>query len=325
MRTIFGGTLVFGIGLALVAGCNKRGRDAAGPVKAISHELDGKTFDVLLTEEGKTGDKDQLIFSKGTFDSIVCRPYGFTLAAYKTLKSGDGSVSFEATSKSLTEGTSVWKGKITGGKIEGTMVWAKGGKSTNFTFSGGGSGGKEWAIKADLAGACNCAVPCPCALAPPTRGYCEANQLIDIKKGHYKGVSLDGLSLVMSWRGGDWVKYYVSDKATDDQLAAVQKLMPAAYGFISKMKVLSAGKVPVSVERTPTTVKFSVPESKVEIELVRGRDGKPIITQNHPHPLKAIDLTQYKAIVFSHDGKDKKFSYSGTNGSTSKVDDASKD
>ncbi len=188
-------------------------------------------------------------------------------------------------------------------------------------------GGKEWAIKADMAGACNCAVPCPCGgLGPPTLGYCETNQLVEIKKGHYKGVSLDGLSLVMTWRGGNWVKYYVSDKATDKQFDAVQKLMPAAVGFISKMKVLSAEKVPVSVERTATRIKFSVPESKVEIERVKGRDGGPMITQNHPHPWKAIDLIQYKAIAWSHDGKDdKKFSYSGTNASTSKVDVASKD
>ncbi len=185
-------------------------------------------------------------------------------------------------------------------------------------------GGKEWAITADVAGACSCTVPCPCGgLGPPTRGYCETNQLIEIKKGHYKGVSLDGLSFVMTWRGGDWVKYYVSDKATDAQFDAVQKLMPAAVGFISKMTVLSAEKVPVSVERTATRIKFSVPESKVEIGLVKGRDGGPMITQNHPHPLKAIDLIQYKAIAFSHDGKDKKFSYSGTNASTSKVDVAS--
>ncbi len=101
--------------------------------------------------------------------------------------------------------------------------------------------------------------------------------------------------------------------------------MLAAYGFVSKMKVLSAEKVPVSVERTATTIKFSVPESRVEMELVKGRDGRPIITQNHPHPWKAIDLIQYKTVTHSHAGKDKKFSYSGTNASTSRLDVASKD
>ncbi len=209
MRTIFGGLLVFGIGLALVTGCNKRERGAAEPVKAISNELDGETFDILLAEEGKAGENDQLIFSEGAFDSVFCRPYGFALAPYKTTKGGDGAVTFEATSKSPKGGTNIWKGKIAVGKIEGTMIWTKGGKSLNYTFSGGG---KEWAIKADVAGACSCAVPCPCGgLAPPTLGYCEANELIEIKRGHYKGVSLDGLTLVMSWRGGDCVKYYVSD------------------------------------------------------------------------------------------------------------------
>ena len=207
------------------------------------------------------------------------------------------------------------------GCAERTAKEGSGGKGSG----GKGSGGKEWAIKADVAAACSCSVPCPCGEGPATRGYCEHNALIEIKEGHYKGVSLDGLSFVFSQRGGDWVKYYVSDKATDDQLAAVQKLMPATFGPMAKSKVLSAEKVPISVERTATTLKFSVPESKVEMELVPGPDGKPIIRQNHPHPLKAIDLIQYKAIAFSHDGKDKKFSYSGTNASTSKIDAASKD
>ncbi len=189
-----------------------------------------------------------------------------------------------------------------------------------------GGGGKEWAVKADVAAACNCSVPCPCGTgSPPTRGYCEHNMLMDIKEGHYDGVNLDGLSFVLSQRGGDWVKYYVSDKATDDQLAAVQKLMPATFGAMSKSKILSAEKVPISVERTATTVKFSVPESKVEMELVPGPDGKPIIKQGHPHPWKAIDLVQYKAGVLTHKSHDKEFSYPDTNASTSKIDAASKD
>ncbi len=188
------------------------------------------------------------------------------------------------------------------------------------------SGGKEWAIKADVAAACNCAVPCPCGTgSPPTRGYCEHNALIDIKEGHYKGVNLDGLSFVFSQRSGDWVKYYLSEDATDEQLAAVQKLMPATLPPMSKSKVLSAEKGPISVERTATTVKFSVPESKVEMELVPGPDGKPVIKQNHPHPWKAIDLVQYKAGVLSHKSQDKEFSYPDANAYTAKIDAASKD
>ena len=180
--------------------------------------------------------------------------------------------------------------------------------------------GREWAINADVASACACSVPCPCVYgAAPTRGFCEANVLLEIKDGHYKGIRLDGLSMVMSWRGGKWVKYYVRKDASDKQVAALQKLMPAAAPLFGKVKVLAVEKVPVSVERTATTVKFSVPASKVSIALMKGQDGKPIITQGLKHPLQAIDRVQYKAVTLSHKGGKQKFDYSDTNGTTARI------
>lgn len=50
-------------------------------------------------------------------------------------------------------------------------------------------------------------------------------------------------------------------------------------------------------------VKFSVPDSTVEIEMMEGRDGNPI--RNH--------------------SKNKEFSYSETHGPTSKIDTSSKE
>ena len=89
------------------------------------------------------------------------------------------------------------------------------------------------------------------------------------------------------------------------------------------MKVLSTEKVPISIERSETKVKFSVPASTVEIEIMKGRDGKPIQIRNLP-AARLVDYTQYKSITNSHKSKDKEFSYAGTNGLTSKVDTSSK-
>lgn len=138
MKKANGVLAVVAMGFLLGAGCGASKSDAGGGAEAvtpISHDLDGRSYAIVLTEEGKAGDKDDLIFAKGTFDSVGCRHYGFTLAPYKTENAGD-AVEFEATANSPKEGTNVWKGTITGDTIKGTMVWTKGGKSVNHTFSG---------------------------------------------------------------------------------------------------------------------------------------------------------------------------------------------
>ena len=183
---------------------------------------------------------------------------------------------------------------------------------------------QQWAIKADYAESCSCNTTCPCHFGTsPTMENCEANGLLEIKKGNYGDVSLDGISVVYSGRTMKWARYYVSENATDKQVKAVKPLMAEIIGFLADTKVLSTERVPVSVERTATKVKFSVPASTVEIEVMKGRDGKPIKIENLPAPY-LMGCTQYKSVTNSHHSKDKEFSYSGTNGLTSKVDLSSK-
>ena len=74
---------------------------------------------------------------------------------------------------------------------------------------------------------------------------------------------------------------------------------------------------------TGTKVKFSVPASKVEIEMMKGLGGKPIKIQNLPLPFMN-DHTQYKSIAMSHKSEDKEFKHSGTNGLTANIDVSNK-
>lgn len=179
---------------------------------------------------------------------------------------------------------------------------------------------QEWAIQADFTNSCSCNVGCPCLFeSPPTLGHCDENSLLEIKSGHFDGVRLDGISVVSTGRGGEWAKYYVSDDATDEQVEAAVQLMKAVLDVPDGMEVLAVEKVPVSVERSASKVKFSVPASTVEIEMMMGRDGKPIRIQNLPATY-ATGHTQYKSITNSHKSDDKEFAYSGTNGFTSKID-----
>lgn len=183
--------------------------------------------------------------------------------------------------------------------------------------------GKEWAIKADMSGACCCSIPCPCAFQQkPTLGHCDANVLFEIKSAHYKGTRLDGLKLVMTWQGGSWVKYYLSDKASDRQLAAIQKLMPEAVPIFKKTKVMAAERVPITIRRSGGKIAVSVPDSKLEITLVKGKDGGPILTTNLNHPLTENRI-QYLASTLIHEDSKDGFSHTGTSGMTSVMDKAS--
>lgn len=177
--------------------------------------------------------------------------------------------------------------------------------------------GKDWSIQADMAGACCCAVPCPCPFQQkPTLGHCEANVLFEVKTGHHKGVSLNGLQFIMSWRGGDWVKYYVSKKATDRQLGAIQAVMPEAVPMFKKTKNMGAERVAISVSKKDGKIIFYSPTARVEMKMLKGKDGGPVVLSNLNHPLTEMRV-QYLASKLSNDDANNGFSHTDTNGMTS--------
>ena len=187
---------------------------------------------------------------------------------------------------------------------------------------------QDWAIKADYTESCSCNPACPCLFgSPSTHGYCEGNNLIEIKEGHYGDVDLDGISVVTAFSLGKWLKIYINENTTDEQAKALLELLKLdqTFGRIysGKSEILSQEKAPISIEKTSTKVKFSVSTSIVEIEMMKGRGGKPIKIQNLSLPFMD-DHTQYKSISVSHKSEDKEFKHSGTNGLTASINASSK-
>lgn len=185
--------------------------------------------------------------------------------------------------------------------------------------------GSEWSVKANYAESCSCSPSCPCVFgSKPTLGHCDGTSMVEIEKGHYGDVSLDGITIISAFGTGKWVKYYVSENATDQQVNAVEKLMPSVFGYHKKAKVLAVGKAPLAVERTKTNLKYSAPATTVDIERMKGADGGAIKLTNIPvHGFPAppiLEAEQYKSVSLSHLGEDKKFTYSGTNGFVGKID-----
>ncbi|MCU1384040.1 MAG: hypothetical protein JWL71_2737 [Acidobacteria bacterium] len=174
----------------------------------------------------------------------------------------------------------------------------------------------DWHLVATVAESCSCTIACPCNFGgEPNRNPCEGNRLIAITSGHYEGVDLAHVSFLVTFTMRSWSKIYVSDTVTDRQMAAVEALLPIAFaGFHRGM--LSFTKAPITMDITETRVRFSGPESSVDMDVMRGFGGKPVKVMNLPNPAYQ-DYTQYKSVTHTHASDQATWRHSGTNGFTS--------
>lgn len=177
----------------------------------------------------------------------------------------------------------------------------------------------DWHITATVAESCSCAVSCSCNFGGnPNRMPCEGNRLISITKGHFGDVDLAGVAFLVTFEMRSWSKIYVSDKISDKQNAAVEALLPIAFaGFRNGM--LSLQKAPITMDITDTRVRFSGPESSVDMEVMKGFGGQPVKILNLPNPAYQ-GYTQFKSVTHTHESQGHSWSHSGTNGFTSTMD-----
>jgi hypothetical protein len=102
---------------------------AAEPALASRSTLDGKSFDGVVLERGKTsGDADSLIFKDGRFRSTACDKYDYGDGPYTATTSGDG-VTFEAETESPKYGKLLWKGVVRGPRLDGTLTMVRDGRA----------------------------------------------------------------------------------------------------------------------------------------------------------------------------------------------------
>ena len=109
---------------------------ATAPARAQTSALDGRTFEGVVLECGKTsGDADTLIFKDGRFRSTACDQYDYADGPYTASVSGD-TIAFEAETESPKYGKLLWKGAVRGHKLDGTMTMVRGGKAA----------GEKWVV-----------------------------------------------------------------------------------------------------------------------------------------------------------------------------------
>ena len=102
---------------------------AVFPAFAESNALDGRKFDGVFIQRGKTsGDADTIMFKDGRFRSSACDQYGYSDAPYKTAAMGD-TTRFEAETRSAKYGKLLWTGVVSDGKLDATAMMVRDGKS----------------------------------------------------------------------------------------------------------------------------------------------------------------------------------------------------
>jgi hypothetical protein len=172
---------------------------------------------------------------------------------------------------------------------------------------------RAWSLVADVAECCSCEIPCSCNFGRPEQDApCHGSRLIRIREGQLDGAPLAGINFVVTFYMGQWTRIYLDDSMSATQLATAERLLPVAFaGFDRGARVKQ--RVPLSVERGAGTLRFSVPESTVEMRLLPGLNGEPIRITNLPSTAYQ-DYVQYESVVHTHDGPDETWSHVGTNG-----------
>ena len=93
----------------------------------LSHLLDGRRFDGIVLECGKTaGDADTLSFEDGRFRSSACDHYGYGDGAY-TARESAGAIAFESETESPKYGQLRWRGVINGARMDATLTMVRDG------------------------------------------------------------------------------------------------------------------------------------------------------------------------------------------------------
>jgi hypothetical protein len=93
-----------------------------------SHLLDGRRFDGVVLECGKTaGDADTITFEGGRFRSSACDRYGYSDGAYAARPSAAGGIEFECETESPQYGQLRWRGVVQGARMDATLTMMRDG------------------------------------------------------------------------------------------------------------------------------------------------------------------------------------------------------
>jgi hypothetical protein len=176
---------------------------------------------------------------------------------------------------------------------------------------------EHWEVQGDLTEACTCAVPCTCNFgegASPHH-YCYSVFSLDIQKGHYGAVKLDGLHLA-AVHGKKSKVWYVDATASPEQAAALR----AIADHIGQYQHTPTAAITQKVGDNGNELQIG-DKGGFEADYIMGLDGKtPVVVDNNttwniPRSIKGkTKYMRYK------DEFGNKLDFRGTNSNQGKFD-----
>jgi len=164
----------------------------------------------------------------------------------------------------------------------------------------------SWNISGQYFESCNCDFVCPCILgqmaARPTKGSCTFAMAMQVERGSYGNVQLDGIAFIVlgytpeEMAKGNWsVGLVIDERANAEQREAVTAIASGAAGGpmapLSGLigKFLGAEQAPIRIDRSG--LKFAVKAGDLVDMAVEGQKGidpsaiEPMFLENSGHPV----------------------------------------
>lgn len=165
--------------------------------------------------------------------------------------------------------------------------------------------GDHWEIAGNLSEACTCAVPCTCNFGekPSPHHYCWTVISLQIEKGHYGAVKLDGLHLAMA-EGQAKMIAYVDDGTSREQFEALKAIAA---------RVLGNQNFKGDVEKARITQEIGEHGPRVQIGGKGGFEADYILGMDHKTPVVVENNTTFN-VPRSAKTKTKVFRYKDAHG-----------
>ena len=153
-----------------------------------------------------------------------------------------------------------------------------------------------WSIEGALTEACTCAVPCTCNFGegPSPHDYCFAIYSYDIRKGHYKDVTLDGLRFgATDLKSGRTI--FIDERASDIQRQALRVIIARVIERASQAKaVATANDFAKDVRYVAIKQEYNTRQNHLEVNGIGEFSASYIMGLDKTQPLVVRNNTTWR-------------------------------
>jgi hypothetical protein len=147
----------------------------------------------------------------------------------------------------------------------------------------------SWHFNAQYIEACSCNLFCPCYMdAKPDKDFCDMNNVIRVKSGHYGDVKLDGMKIWMSGNlGANFAKGEAESliltfepSASQEQVDAAVKCLAHIYPVKPKQTAIDRAPIEWEVQGDTAHAKLGDGQGEVTLTAQKGANGRPVVISN---------------------------------------------